>query len=147
ELPGKRRLAERAPRHPDVQAVLAAHIARHVRAERAHAEPWHRGALHSQERRAREFPGDGISLFAPQALEVALLAELEQEGAHRRRSLFRRVERGIEMPRPVAMAEELGSRRQDVGEIAMDETRALRPDEPWLELGKVCVVAALDMVE
>ena len=145
--PGKVGLSYRPPRHPDMHAVLASDVARHVRPEGAYAEPRHRRALHRHQRRAGEFPGDRIGLLAPQALEVALLAQLQQEAAQRGRALVRRVERGIEMPGLVAAGEQVGPLGHDGREVAMEEARAIAADEPRLELAEAGVVAALDMVE
>src|SRR5262249_5529928 len=134
-------------RNPDVQAVALPHIARHVRPVGTNAEPRHRRALHDEQWCAGQLPGHRIKLVAPQSLEMTLRPEFLQESRHRRTSLRRRIERGGKMPVALAALEELRLGRKYVGEIAMDETRPLGPDVPRLELAKIGVVAACNVVE
>ena len=147
ELAGEGGLLVRTPRHPEMQAVAPADVARHVRSVGAHAEPWHGRALHAHQRRIAELPGYGILLFAPQLAEQATLAKTEQKGTHSRRALVRRVERSFEKPAAVAMAEKVGAYGDHGQKVAMQEAGAHRANEPRFELGEVGVVAAFDMVE
>ena len=147
ELAGKGRLAVRAARHPQMQAVLLAREARHVRTVGAHAEPRHRRTLHGHERRICEVPADVVGFLAPVVLEQAALVQVEQERAHRLGAFGRRVERGRQMPAAVAMAEQLGTDGDQRQELAMQEARAGLADVPGLELGEIGVVAASYVVE
>src|SRR5579883_2197657 len=147
ELAGIGRLHIGATRHPDVQAVALLHIARHVRTVGAHAEPRHRRALHLEQGRLVEVRRDLVRLLAPSLPEQATVAQLEQERAHRRGAPGRRVERSVEIPAAVAMAEQIGPHRDHGQEVAMQETRAHGADVPGLELAEVSVVATRDMIE
>jgi hypothetical protein len=90
---------------------------------------------------------DRICLLAPQPAELPALAQFQQEGADGPAAPVGRVERGIEMPGAIASGKEIGTRRHDRREVAMDEAGSPVPDEPRLELAEVGVVAAFDMVE